>query len=640
MKYRMPQNVLSDFKSFQKTVGILFFLLVITAFVFKGTSDYSILFISYGIMLVAVAGSIYFSWHQKTIQLSALTLLLIIWLIWIILPPLIGWVPNTAFFGIFQCSAWVFGFILFNGNPFSEWLWNNLLRLLWILGLICAAYALTQLFARNAMPAGFFASKNTAAAFLMMINLLLIGKFFILNHPEFIKTTASKLQKTIKKVALLASIYIISLALFAALSRGVILCFIFFTLLELTLCRHELKIKNVSHLAGVLALALGTLYLFAQPAIHHRLELLAHEKSRLIIWQGAWHLWLKTPWYGLGIFNFKHYYPAFSLPGDGSNLEYAHNDLLQLFIETGVPGIVILFGIIMTLVVYLRRYLNHPSHNPIAHIQRMVCFAALAALTCHSLVDFNFYVFPLNLLMGCCLGYLHYSFRNEGLVRLYSFSFKNMWILRGGIIVFLLVISSYFIRFLILEYYIEKTETALQAKQFNEAFEKSNQALKSFPFVEIQSLKIDACLQLIQQAESALTRRYWVEKTKEAINQAIAMNPYFARSYFQMALLQSLVLNEAPKAKVYFLKALKNNPHFCLARLTFARFLIEQNKLHSAQEILESGLQYPIPPEYIELYLNYLAKLRFENGDQEKANQVVRRLEHLIVYNQDYSDLL
>ncbi|WP_019232802.1 hypothetical protein [Legionella anisa] len=237
----MPLNFLSDFKSVQNTVGILFFLLVILAFVFKGTGDYSILLLSYGVMFVAVTGFINFFWRQKTIHGSTLTLLLGIWLLWIIFPPLIGWVPNTAFFGVFQCSAWVFGFVLFNEKSFSEQLWNNLLRLLWILGLICAAYALIQLFMRNAMPTGFFASKNTAAAFLMMVNLLLMGKFFILNHPKFIKTNPSESQKKIKKIVLLTSIYIISLALFAALSRGVILCFIFFTLLELTLCRHELK---------------------------------------------------------------------------------------------------------------------------------------------------------------------------------------------------------------------------------------------------------------------------------------------------------------------------------------------------------------------------------------------------------------
>ncbi|WP_238585413.1 O-antigen ligase family protein [Legionella steigerwaltii] len=525
-------------------------------------------------------------------------------------------------------------------TPLTEWLWQNLLRLLWILGLVCAAYALTQLLVRNAMPAGFFASKNTAAAFLMAVNLLLMGKFFTLNHPKLNGMNQSKVQKTIHTTFLLISIYIITIALFAALSRGVILCFLFFTALEIVLCRHVIKIKNIYQLLAILVLALGTLYLLAQPAIQHRLDLLAHEKSRLVIWQGAWHLWQVTPWYGLGIFNFKQYYPAFSLPGDGSNLEYAHNDFLQLLIEAGVPGIIILLGIIVTCITYLRHYLSRQDKDPIACIQGMACFTALGALVCHSFIDFNFYVFPMNLLMGCCLGYLYYFFKKEGCIRFYSLSSgKSIWILQSSLMVFLLLMGSYFIRFLILEHYIGKTEAAIQAKQFHKAINYSNHALKSFHFVEILSLQIDAYLQLIQHAPSDHLRHYWTEKAMTAINQAMAMNPYFAHSYFQMALLQSLVFNKPQEAKKYFLKTLKNNPHFCLARITFARFLIEQNELQLAQRVLEAGLHYPIPPEYIELYLNYLAKLRFQNGNQEGAKQVAERLQHLIVYNQDYSDL-
>lgn len=151
-------------------------------------------------MLVALGSSISFVWPPKLIQCATLTFWLVIWLVWSTLPPLLGWVPDTAFFGIFQCSAWIFGFVLFNGNRFPEWLWNNFLRVLWILGLVCAVYALIQLLVKNAMPTGFFASKNTAAAFFMMVNLLLMGKFFTLNHPELIEINQSKVQKTIKKL--------------------------------------------------------------------------------------------------------------------------------------------------------------------------------------------------------------------------------------------------------------------------------------------------------------------------------------------------------------------------------------------------------------------------------------------------------
>ena len=101
------------------------------------------------------------------------------------------------------------------------------------------------------------------------------------------------------------------------------------------------------------------------------------------------------------------------------------------------------------------------------------------------------------------------------------------------------------------------------------------------------------------------------------------------------------MLQHAPiKAEASFYKSLRSNPHFCLARVTFALFLIEQNKLQDAQHILEEGLSYPIPPEYAENYLNYLAKLRSEQGNHKAATKVLDRLEELDLYNSDYSDLI
>lgn len=635
MKYRIP---LINIKNGYKSVGILFFLLLAASFVFRGTGDYSVLLISYGALITAVASSIHFFRKTEFIRFSLLTLLLFFWLGWIALLPALGLVSNTAFFGIFQCSGWIFCFILFTSHQ-SKWLWNYFIKLLWVFGIFCGGYALTQLFLRNAMPTGFFASKNTAAAFFMVVDLLLIGEYLQLLCPELNKITLSKSSKRVQKAILWVSIYIITLALLAALSRGVLLCFTAFCALEIFLCRNKIKFKNIYPLLAALLFSFATLLLFAQPAIAHRLELLAHEKSRLILWQGAWHLWQNTPWYGLGIFNFKHYYPAFSMPGDGSNLEYAHNDFLQLFIETGVPGSAVLMGVLVTIIAYAIRYVKHPSQNPVLHIQCITCFSALAALATHSFIDFNFYVLPMNLLIGCFLGYFHYCCMQEGSIRIYSLSGKNFWVLRYATSVFLLFISFYFIRFILFENSVRQTQAAIQAKQFKNAIIKSEQALHSYSFVEILSLKIDAYLQLIQQTQSPEDRHILINKTENSLKRAMEMNPYFARTYFQMALLQSVVLNHEGKAKLYFIKSLKNNPHFCLARLTFARFLIEQKDLHSAQEILEAGLLYPIPPEYIEIYLNYLAKLRFENGNVQGAEKAANRLAHLRMYQQDYSDL-
>ncbi len=628
-----------EMKYLHEIAGTSFFLLMIASFLFKGTSDYSILLISFGLLFVVFVNSLDYS--PKSNQLTLLPLLLTLWLGWILILPMVGLVPQTALFGFFQCSPWIFGFVLFNKNSGAERLWQNLLRLLWVLGLICAVYALFLLLVRNDMPSGFFANKNTAGAFLMMVNILLIGQYFIVNQLDSGEFFLLSQHRRIEIPLILSSIYLLTLALLAVLSRGVIICFFYFTVVTFIFCRAELSRKNIYQIIAILFLALISLFLVAQPAIQNRLHLLANEKSRLIIWQGAWHLWQETPWYGLGIFNFKHYYPAFSLAGDGSNLEYAHNDFLQLFIETGIPGILILFGILLTFGSHLKHYLNLPVRDSITHIKIIACSSALAALVCHSFVDFNFYVLPINLLMGCCLGYLHYLFRKEVVVRVFSLPFlRKARFLQIGFLLCFLISSIYLVRFLIFEHYFSKAETAIKTEQFNKALDYSNKALKWFNFADILSLKMDVYLQLAQRTVSDSERKEWMEKAIVTFDKAIAINPYYARSYFQMALVQALLLEDSKQARKFFLLTLKRNAHFCLARLTFARFLIDKNEFQYARDILEEGLNFPISPEYVELYLNYLAKLRFESGDQTGADEVVQRLGNLLVYNQDYSDLI
>lgn len=75
---------------------------------------------------------------------------------------------------------------------------------------------------------------------------------------------------------------------------------------------------------------------------------------------------------------------------------------------------------------------------------------------------------------------------------------------------------------------------------------------------------------------------------------------------------------------------MRKDPHDSLSRITFCRLLVAQQELIEAQHILEQGLNYPIPAEQAELYLNYLAKLRYENGEQQRALMVVERLKNCL----------
>ncbi|MDI1352569.1 MAG: O-antigen ligase family protein, partial [bacterium] len=251
---------------------------------------------------------------------------------WITLIPALGWVSNNAIPGLFQCSLWCMAYFIFCLSSSPSRLWTIFIKTMWLLGLISALYALIQFFILDVMPGGFFASKNSGAAFLMVTTLLLIGEFAAIPSQQNHQKLNSLQTTNATNYSIFAhgfSIYIITFAMSLSLSRGVLLVFVFFVLVELLLIRKYIPKPRLFLLLFLILIAFLSIVFCAQAAIEHRLDILQHEKSRFIIWEGAWHLWQQTPWYGIGIFNFSRYYPTFSLPGDGSTLQYAHNDYLQ-----------------------------------------------------------------------------------------------------------------------------------------------------------------------------------------------------------------------------------------------------------------------------------------------------------------------
>ncbi|KTD06837.1 O-antigen ligase family protein [Legionella jamestowniensis] len=609
-------------------------LLLLAALIFQGVTDRSVLLISYGVFLLL--SPIYFFRLQKQISITftPLSLLLILWLIWVYLPYYFGWVANTSLFGFFQCSPWIVTFFILETSNSTKRLWSGLFQIVWLLSLICALYALFQFFILHQMPCGFFASKNTTAAFLMMTLLILTG--------EFLKPTLRplKVANSVYLALIGISIVILALAMFSALSRGVMISFSCGLAVELIVLGHVISKKRLFLFLTLLFLAFSLFLLIAQPAIAHRLLLLQREKSRLIMWQGAWHLWQNTPWYGLGIFNFKHYYQAYSLPGDGSVLEYAHNDFLQLLIETGIPGGMILLSIMVIISLSLWRYLQ--QHFKGEHVPLVACFAALMSFVFHSVVDFNFYVLPMNLLLGCYLGYLHNGLKEAGAIPSWPI---RLSILQQRLLILLglllgLFISSNALRLLMFDYHTTKADIATKQHHYQAALPHTKQALQWLDVAALHSHRADLYLQFANSAKTRDEKQTFTRKTQNEINKALANNPYYARPYFQMALVQSILLNNPAKAQNFFAESIAKNPHYSLARLTFCQFLIEQQDLIYAQRVLEQGLHYPIAPEQAEIYLNYLAKLRYENGDKKGALQIASRLQHLSYYNYDYSDLI
>jgi len=62
---------------------------------------------------------------------------------------------------------------------------------------------------------------------------------------------------------------------------------------------------------------------------------------RLEYWQSGWAMWTDAPWLGHGLNAFRALYPAYKLPS-AEETKHAHNGVVQLLVEVGLIGVLIL----------------------------------------------------------------------------------------------------------------------------------------------------------------------------------------------------------------------------------------------------------------------------------------------------------
>lgn len=129
---------------------------------------------------------------------------------------------------------------------------------------------------------------------------------------------------------------------------------------------------------------------FVVPVIRYHEILLNAFASRLPIWQGSLNLLFIRPMTGLGLGTFSTYYHQVRVENVTGGW-YAHNDLLQIAIEMGIPAVTVLCGLLIIAFAGWK----------VAVLP--VCI--LGAIFLHSLVEFDFYVPAISLLGGVALGW-------------------------------------------------------------------------------------------------------------------------------------------------------------------------------------------------------------------------------------------
>jgi len=610
--------------------GMIFSLLFISALTsslfYTGLEPWQFMLSSIFLTLL-LATILQHRFHKSTsIQINGIFTSVILLLIWYVISVAVSQIKYLSVHNFFLLGSILFIFILFSFENNKNKIWNTTWPLVLFLILIWALWGLVQYYYLNVATNASFLNRNTLAA---LINLVLIpaSGYFLLEQQQ-------RPWKLINTKLLSIILFILFLTTFIITSRGGSLSLILGFTLLLYLLKNHIKKPRYLALFTIIIVAflfshLSQYYAANLPSgFTERMVSLTDSKAaghpRFIIWESILPLFKEMPWYGFGLGSFWLFWAPHRPANDQSAGFFAHNDYMQMTIEAGYPGILLLLAIFIFVVLGLIRSIKKNASRKLSLLKRVELislFSALTTYSAHSVFTYNFYVYPLLLIAGLYLARFsqimtpaHYVIWNIPALKKH-FIPVTFYISLTGIVI---ILSGYFIALVISNDYTAKANQLILKKQYQESNDYFLKAQRLAPLTD-NPLFSHANLLMISANELKKTNKledaevlYSLSHIK--LNQAEALNPRRHQIFHIRGLL--FMEKQPEKAILQYKKALSLAPRFLPSRIQLAFLLHKQGRLNQAIKILHQGLYYKYQASkdvitYLQLYANY-AK---ENGN-------------------------
>lgn len=283
-------------------------------------------------------------------------------------------------------------------NPLTGGRWRGVLAGARTIGVLLVGYALL-LWLRDgdrSFQATFLNHNNLAA----LLNLLLFPV-----AAEFLNPELRERRKLLLSGGLL---FILALGVALTLGRGAGLALVGGAAVLLWTFRKALARNRMVTLAVLIvaAFSLSHLVHYGAGGVTSRFATLAPDQivqsgvPRYIIWEATWLMGREHPWLGSGLGSFAQQFLQYQHPQDGLR-HFAHSDYLQSWQETGVPGLLLLLGIVGWSAWRWFRAISERTIPQNTRLEISGLAMGLGAVFLHTALTFNLYI-P-SILIGCGL---------------------------------------------------------------------------------------------------------------------------------------------------------------------------------------------------------------------------------------------
>ena len=290
----------------------------------------------------------------------------------------------------------------------------RIIRALVVFGFILAIFGIIQYatwngkiywfktpFSRHSLPFGPFEIRNHFAGFIGMIIPFSLGLMFMSGRVE-------------KKVMYAFLGIAMAIALFFTLSRGGIISFFaglfVFSLFVFTTEKSRMKLLPI--FLFLLVLAVYLLFFGVSPALDKFMHSETSTQSRFVAWQGTLSAFTHYPVFGSGFGTFQYIFKAYQPENLRMYWVHAHNDYLELLLELGIVGTLIV-GIFF--IVLFRTIMKIQWKGKEVYLGAAL-FSSITTIAVHSIVDFNLHI-PSNailffLILGLAVSLRRSAIRN------------------------------------------------------------------------------------------------------------------------------------------------------------------------------------------------------------------------------------
>jgi tetratricopeptide (TPR) repeat protein len=456
-----------------------------------------------------------------------------------------------------------------------------------------------QVYATDATARSVFETRNTHAAFLNLVALP-ASAYFLLGWRA---PAVSRGQRAF----LGATLFILFFSVFLTAGRGASLSLLISFLLLLALAWRHVERSALLTLFGLLVGA------FLATQISHgglgaRLPSFTQDVQRVLIWQSTWEMIKDHPWLGVGLGLFFLAYPPYRQPADASGGFFAHNDYLQFWAETGLPGLILAVCALLSVAWLMARAWRASGLAGAARVELAGLFAGLFAIAAHSLVDFNFYILSILMVAGLVLGRWHERI-GEALPVAHWQASVARWLTPRTYPANVLMLSAVgFIYFVSVGLTNSLYERALtQARQGD--IESASRTLSTAaalnprddraPVTHADLYRHVLRLKIVKNEQD---RRALFDDALQYLDEAAAANPLRSLPHLLRARLyreQSALAGPQWSARALdaYQRALDLNPMMYVARVERAQLLLALNRLDEARATLEAGIDYRYPEE-------------------------------------------